>query len=723
VLLSVPSRRRRRRSRHALLLGALTLTATAALPAAAPAAAAQRAYELVSPADKASSDVLNGDVATADGDAVTYNTYGTLAGGQTAVYSTFYRSRRTASGWVAEQLSPTQTAQGTSLATTAGAVDFTADLRTMWVTPVISNQPLSTDDHNNSLDVYASTVGGGLAWQSPGLDPSEPGDSLYAGRSDDGRHVVFESYKSIVPGVPGSPVGQVYEIAGGVTRLVSLIGGAPAAADAHVGGGRASAYLQIIPDRRAVSADGSVIFFNAGGELYARVGGDHTVLVSGSAVTGHEGDPSGGANFEGAADDGHLVTFSSATPLVDGATDGGLYSYNLLDGSLHQLAETPTYQLAVIKTAPDGARVYFETEQQLGGAGGSTGANLWVASTDGSGAPRFIGAADPGDVALWGHGENYNRGAVSADGTRLAFASAADLTHYDSGGTTEVYVYDDATQTTSCPSCPSGGAAATGSASLSNPNNSIPTTPRTFTRDGHVFFETPQSLVRADGDDRTDVYEAAPDGDVTLLTPGTAQDVHLVDNASDGSTVFVMTREALVPTDVDGGNTDVYAVRVGGGFPEPPAPCAGSACRGPESGVAPALPGTGTATAFDLTPGTAPATATTFKVSSISAAARRSFARTGALALRVRVGDTAVLTATGRGNVGRKVRTIASGRTHRLGAGTVTLTVRLTAAARRALARSGRLTVRLAVACSDSRKVARATLVLTKTTNKKKAGR
>jgi hypothetical protein len=695
--------------------------AAAAVPGAAMAAGADRAYELVSPADKGSSDVLNGVTGTADGNAVVYNSYGTFGGAPSVNYTAFYRSERTAGGWTTTTLSPTQTDPvNTSLSSSIGPQDFSTDLRTMWVAPLFPTKPLVPEDVNASAEVYASTLGGEVTWQSRGVDPAADGDSLYGGRSDDGRHVVFESYKQILPDVPGG-TSQLYEIVDGTTRLVSVIGGAPASADARLGAGRGATYFAIAPDRRAVSADGSHVFFNSGGELYARIDGRRTVMLSASRVGGHEGEPSGGAQFEGAADDGHLVTFTSAAALTDDASaGGGLYSYDLRDDRLHLLADAPSFAINDMKTTPDGERIYFQTATAIGGVSGTTGANLWVARTDGSDL-HLVGGVDPGDSALWGHGENYNAVAVSPDSRRVAFASAANLTSYDSGGMQQVYVYDAVARKVTCASCPPDGAPATGLASLHNPEASIPTAPRNFTDDGRLFFETPQALVAADDDAKADVYELGPDG-VRLVTPATSVDAHFIDNSADGSTVFVLTRAGLVRADVDGGNADIYAVRVGGGFPDPPAPCAGVACRGPESPLPVGPPGAGTTTALDPTPGTAPQKATTFKVSSISAAARRRLARTGSLTVRVRVSDTAVLTATGRGQIGKKRTTVASGRTHRLGAGRVTLKVRLTSAARKALRRSGRLTVRLAIACSDTKRVARSRLVLrtaTKTTKKK----
>lgn len=59
-----------------------------------------------------------------------------------------------------------------------------------------------------------------------------------------------------------------------------------------------------------------------------------------------------------------------------------------------------------------------------------------------------------------------------------------------------------------------------------------------------------------------------------------------------GRDVFFTTSEGLVPQDTDGA-PDVYDARLGGGFPQQPAPrlqsCAGDACQGPLTNPAPLL--------------------------------------------------------------------------------------------------------------------------------------
>jgi hypothetical protein len=700
------------------------LVALLATPTLAHADAPARAYELVSPADKHATDVLTTVAATADGDAVVYDSFGTLADSPNAVFGTFYRSSRTATGWTTATLSPNPVVRSPSLASSILPLDFSTDLRTMYGVALNAVLPMVPEDQNTLVDVYAFTGGGQSTWLSPGAGdgPGATGDSHYAGRSDDGRHIVFESSKQMLPDVPGG-TNEVYERVDGHVRLVSAIDdqGTPAPTDATYGSGRAWIPSSTPGDRRAMSTDGSHIFFNADTQLYVRIDGTTTKRISTSRVTGQVGDPApDGAEFVSASEDGERVIFTSRSPLLDSATGPALYRYDLRDDTLRLLTDTDTYYGGVSRIAHDASRVYFGTIMQIGGQGELGANNLFVVGDDG--VPRLVATLGPGDLGtIFGQAENNNVAAISRDGLRLAFASPAQLTAYDNQGMSEVYVYDDGTRAVTCTSCPSDGAAPVGNATLRNGSGNDPllARPRTLTDDGGVFFETPQPLVAADDDDKIDVYEVKDDSP-HLMSPDTKTDAHFVDATPDASTVFVQTRDALAPADIDGGYSDVYAWRVGGGFPVVTSPsCSGAACRGPQA-ADPSSSAPGTETALDTAPGKPTAAAVTLRVSKIGSAAVRTFARTGKLRVRVRVSGTAVVTASGRGQIGKRTVTVAAGATNRAGTGAVTLAVRLTTAARKALTASGRLTVRLRFSAGAGTHPAHATVVLRKS---RKAGR
>ena len=83
----------------------------------------------------------------------------------------------------------------------------------------------------------------------------------------------------------------------------------------------------------------------------------------------------------------------------------------------------------------------------------------------------------------------------------------------------------------------------------------------------HIFFETRESLVSADTDASTDVYETYG-GSTSLLTNGAtggngAYEATFRGTSSDGKRVFFRTNEQLVSTDTDQ-TADVYAANVPG---------------------------------------------------------------------------------------------------------------------------------------------------------------
>jgi len=84
-------------------------------------------------------------------------------------------------------------------------------------------------------------------------------------------------------------------------------------------------------------------------------------------------------------------------------------------------------------------------------------------------------------------------------------------------------------------------------------------------------------------DSKLDVYEWTG-GQLGLVTPAAGDADSKFGGASrDGRTVIFGTSETLTPADEDGGDTDFYAARLGGGFPEPEqsSACDGASCARP----------------------------------------------------------------------------------------------------------------------------------------------
>jgi len=217
---------------------------------------------------------------------------------------------------------------------------------------------------------------------------------------------------------------------------------------------------------------------------------------------------------------------------------------------------------------------------------------------------------------------------VSPDGHFLAFNSHNSLTGYDNTVAAtgepsfEIFRYDATTRELHCASCHP-------EETTKKEPSPTPTAANTFQQpsilpplltgeqwkfgaqvlssqladDGKVFFSTTNSLLPADENTRSDVYEY--DGNnLHLISAGTGNSDSLFRNATpDGSNVFFTTADALLSRDTDNA-TSLYDARVGGGFPEPPAPAPACdektlACRN----ATPAPPGSPPATASFTGPG------------------------------------------------------------------------------------------------------------------------
>lgn len=716
------------RGRSAMLANALALVAAAvAVPpadAATQTATEPRAYELVSPPAKGSNEIMTSLWSSADGDHVAFMSPGGFADTPVNITATYYAGHRSESGWSLSSLNVPNGSPAPGVNDMTWPIDLSDDLRTAYFAPYGSWTSLDQRQDLNQLDDVFIARDGVTTWITPSLTlpdttPGTSENSNYGGRSADGRHVVVQSSKQLLPGVPGG-VKRVYDYTDGALKLVSILppeAGSPPDSDAVYGGDRITGGAYNPADERAISRDGSRIYFGRDGQLYVRIDGTRTELIS---ATRRTGDPRGpvadaDAEFQGASDDGRVVYFTAAKPLTDDATaDMGLYRYDADSDTLALIAQGAAGSiLGTVRTAPDGSRTYFASNEALTPNANAGDDNIYVSGPGAGGAPKLVASLPAfSGTAMYGFGEGASTAAISPDGRSLAFAFAASLNNADTGGKTQVYRYNlDAGLT--CVSCPADGSTPSARGNLRDDTGNQQSTPRAFTSDGTLIFESGDRLTAGDDDDQVDVY--AFDGAPHLVSVGTKTETHVVDNSTDGRDVFLRTRDALVGADVDGGYADIYDARIGGGFPEQagPQPCSGDACRGPQTPppAASAAPGSLTA-AEDAGAKPAGPVPTTFKVNAISSAARARWASTGSLTLNVRVSDGAEVVAKATHKSGKKRTTVASATGMRASAGTVKLTLRLSTSAKRALKRAGRLTLRLTVTCSDAKAAKRATVVL-----------
>jgi hypothetical protein len=241
-----------------------------------------------------------------------------------------------------------------------------------------------------------------------------------------------------------------------------------------------------------------------------------------------------------------------------------LYRYDFNTGKLLYLggAVSPPGPTGVQAVSEDASHVYFTS--------------LGTIYLSVNGVTRAVTSTDP----VVGY-----RRIISPSGEYFAIMTAESLTSYDTAGLQEVYLYDAATETLTCASCPQDGSPSTGDATLpwlvqELGNNSMP---NALTDGGQLFFDTPTKLVHGDVNGKLDVY-AYKDGRVSLISPGTGNfQAGFLDASASGNDVFFKTTQPLVRQDTDG-QYDVYDARVGGGIAGQNAvaspSCSGDGCQG-----------------------------------------------------------------------------------------------------------------------------------------------
>lgn len=607
-------------------------------PAGTPTLPDGRAYEKVSPADKnsgeagltseplggwaESSSVVRPLQASPSGEAITFGSFSVFGQAGGAPATSQYLSRRGASGWGSENVTPA--ARGFSL---RGPVrGFSAELSNSVVVqfdpPLVPGAPLGVEN------LYLRDEHGGLTL----LTPEAPKDAVpaycigYGGASEDFSRVMFMATGQLTSdALPGSGQNLYEWIAGAGLKLVSVLpDGNPAPPTATTGFGSmiSSTCLSGGIARNAVSADGSQIVWTYGGKyegseepLFARVDGAETVQLD--LPQGGTG-PGGNGHYRAASANGSTVFFTAPGKLLAGSKAGDLYRYDFGAGEGERLSDLTLAPKAaevqgVLGASDDGSAIYFAAKGVLSGAEENSegqkavagGSNIYGWSM-GVGL-RFIASVNAAtDETAWSPASLGSTSRVSGDGTRLAFGSTAPLTGLDNTdqatgkADSEVFLYDAVSNELTCASCNPTGARPIGPATL--PPWTTPfEQPRNISEGAvRLFFQSKDALALKDTNGRQDVYQfelagsggcstesasynTASGGCQDLISSGESGDeAYLDDSSASGADVFFATRQRLLPSDQDD-HYDIYDARVGGGFPEPPphSECNAEACRPP----------------------------------------------------------------------------------------------------------------------------------------------
>jgi NHL repeat len=604
-----------------------------------------RAWELVSPAQKNGAEVavpgspggffeeskVRIQAGATSGEAVTYTSWTSFGEAEGAPATNQYLSKRSASGWETENISPFGFLHNPLTPAFSG---FSPDLR---LGGMFMNEPsLTSDCPEEYTNLYLRDNESGaltcLTSEAPNSPAGLSNCFIFAGASLDGSRAFF---RSILPyaGVPAGQGSSLYEwSAEKGLQVVSVLPGEsePATPTERttfgtpiIGGLASNCQVGQSIMRHVVSADGSKAIWTYAPEssepsrLLVRVGGTETIQLD--AVQSGGGKPGKGV-FRAASSDGSVVYFTDANRLITGSkSEEGkpdLYRYefgkpapltNLTKGSV------PGDVKGVVGASDDGSRIYFVAgaalsgeEENNAGQKATEGKNNLYLHHEGKTSFIAILGSEP---AVWTEQPTSLASRVSPDGRHLAFLSteAKALADYDNtlaGGTkvAEAFFYDAEAKELTCASCNPSGARPLGPTLLPGWTN-VYEGPRYLSDDGsRLLFETHDALLPSDQNVKRDVYEFELEGKGTcssespafdpvsggchsLISSGKSTDESfLVDASADGRDVFFSTREQLTGWDTNE-NYDVYDAREGGGFPEPSPPpiCEGEGCKPPAS--------------------------------------------------------------------------------------------------------------------------------------------
>lgn len=648
-----------------------------------------RAWELVTPADTTTTTVFFVKGASASGDRIVFVTTGTLPGASNGAGVANNLAERGPSGWTARPLDFPE-------------FDNLGLIDTLVEGPKLYNRDLSASIWTNLLDPPEETV------RDIGLFRSEPlgqyslaldmgPEAVVAGASEDLQRVVFSASKHLLPADAGRVEGRsLYELVGADLRLV----------DVDEAGLPLSACGSRVPETNssgtmpgAISTDARRIFFASPSpntscaepsRIYLREGGV-TTEISASRCTRPDCLHDRAVDFVGATPDGSSAFLVTAEQLTNDDDDlvSDLYRYDVADGSLSRISAPHPADLSGggarasrVWPSADGSRVYFNYDGALvpGTPGG-----LYLADADGV---RHV--LPPGEPKFQ----------VSRDGRYAAFSTAAPLEPADTDERQDVYRYDAVDSSYQLLS-------AGGPDGVDEPVEAIlgdrySDEVGAFSTDGGtVFFSTNERLLPGDRNEAYDVYSWEA-GDLGLVSAGVGSGpAQYLYAPPDGRTVFFRTSETLLPRDRDGGDKDIYAARIGGGFPEPPAAatCEGEACRPLRGRIE--RPASRSASAGGR-----------IEIAHLGRKALRRVAVAGSIVLLVEVPTAGRLSVEARARIDGRLRTVGDRREQVERAGPVRLRLRLSAAARGKLARGEQLRLQLQLRLSGLRGSRNASIVV-----------
>jgi hypothetical protein len=562
--------------------------------------------------------------AAADGDAVSYAGDPTTGGSGEDGKNEYLATRNSEGGWSQVNVQPPGLEKPVYLA-------FSGELS---VGVLQSADPLVPGAPATEATVYATAPGSGsytLLDGGEGFAGGNAGTSTVPAFS----HVLTFSHVLFNPG-HGPEAGALADATSGRLLPVSVLPDGQTTSEAMFGAPQLGGISQQAVLDRAISADGSRIFWTSdGAPIY---GGDGADLLGydPKALYVRENDTS---------PDARTVLISEGEPLFWGANSegsevlytkqDGLYQFDVETGQTTTLAPPAGEVKGVVGSSENGEYVYFAAGGVLGD-GAARGAvpetcqkptepiqtnpgtpcNLYLRHAGETTfivalPPRANGTTDEDDANLvfgvWEQSLADRMAEVTPDGRSLVFTTLGS-TAFGGGGTpSETYLYSvgsGGAGSLTCVSCspsvevssvggvPPGVGAAGGFLPASGDQSNATYQQRWVSEDGdQVFFDSFSKLVPQDVNGLQNVYEwerdGAPGGSCTtspgcvyLLTGGTsAAWSSFLDASANGENVFVITRAQLTPSD-ENDAYNVFDARVGGVQPPVKTECEGTGCQG-----------------------------------------------------------------------------------------------------------------------------------------------
>ncbi len=306
---------------------------------------------------------------------------------------------------------------------------------------------------------------------------------------------------------------------------------------------------------KAASPDASRVIFTTseslvgadidnGLDVYERWNGETTLLSTGPA------DDNQGLvdSVVFASEDASRVFFTATGSLVAGDTDDATDLYERSGGVTTLISTGPAagdvpqhvaFGVPSNRTiSADGSHVLFQTYEALVPADTDDALDLYERV---GGETRLITGLADQYFSDWS--------GLSPDGSRVFFSTRTALVGADTDASWDIYERSDG-ENHLVSTGPAGG---NGNVDVFLVESSVDGT--------RAFFATEESLVAADTDNSSDLYERSG-GQTTLLTGGSADHVELQEISDDGSRVFFTTTESLAATDTDT-RVDVYEHHLG----------------------------------------------------------------------------------------------------------------------------------------------------------------